>query len=436
MENFIPGNTLSSIGPWLVGQDTNYQNYTVIQNAINDAHAAGPTAAEPHCVYIKAGQYTENLTLYPDVYLIGIADSDVSLNTAPSVEIIGHHTFSSATDPLIKFQNLYMHQSGANHLFAVTQNTNNVVMEFTGCSVQQLNASNDLFNFSLSGSGVTINAVNTAFYSANHFFSYSGTPSTLAITAFGGSIQALTAQVTSGTALPYTITTTGTNVTMDINNTNGEIVSVVSTYGLIQTNYTNLTSAGGVTAIYTFCNCYTFTLGSGNYSTSSFQMNNCTIGSAGASVFSYPSGANIQLQDCVMIDSSGVSVRNKGSSTFSQGDVIKTTRFVTTSNATPTVLYSIPIPASMSAWVKVKVIGSNTGHTDTTGADISAIIQSTGAAMSVVSEWRNVGASSTGNVDIVTNFGASTLDVTVTGIAATNYVWNANVEFQKVSVST
>lgn len=63
-------------------------NYTSIQSAINDAFAAGGSS-----VLIRAGSYTENLTLMGGVDLLAIAGD--GRPPTPVVQINGNHTFTS-----------------------------------------------------------------------------------------------------------------------------------------------------------------------------------------------------------------------------------------------------------------------------------------------------------------------------------------------------
>ena len=78
------GNNLFPITPFVVGP-LGQAGYQTIQSAINAAHEAGGGA-----VYIQQGNYTENLTLYDQVYLVAVPG--ISQGENQGVLIIGTHT--------------------------------------------------------------------------------------------------------------------------------------------------------------------------------------------------------------------------------------------------------------------------------------------------------------------------------------------------------
>ncbi|MBS3903738.1 MAG: hypothetical protein KGZ39_00245 [Simkania sp.] len=82
---------LRDITPYVVGSNANLSAFTTVQSAIDQAVADGASLATPAVVWITAGKYLEDVTLYPYVHLAGAVDSSVF-----ACEIIGNAVYTGS----------------------------------------------------------------------------------------------------------------------------------------------------------------------------------------------------------------------------------------------------------------------------------------------------------------------------------------------------
>jgi hypothetical protein len=425
------------MGPWIASKDGSFTNYTTIQDAINAAFAASPTATDQHTVYVKAGTYTENITLYPYVNLVG-ADGFWSDDGDNPVVLNGNITLASGSVSSVCYISNITVNLSTSFFFNSTVTAINFDINFKNCKIKS--TSHPIFSF-----GMMDNVAISAWFNSCQIRSTSD----MLFTTTGGAVtgssilfvikeQSYVAiqipQLDAGNVIDWQIDIRESQIaSFPIDNDNGESAQVFAQYS---TYIGNVSSGSNFVGEFFYCD---FNNGiSFNVSTpSAVRLLKCNIGEINVtSPFTYASYCPITLTDCTYSDTSGYKLVNKYTTQYPFSENLKTISQTSTADATPTVIYSVPIPASMSAWVRVGVAGTNSAHTDTTGGDISAIVQCTGAAMTIVNQDRNIGASSSGDVTLVTNFGAGTLDITVTGIAATTYYWTCTVEWQKISTST
>lgn len=114
---------ITTISPWTVAQNTTKgAGFTVIQNAINSASAAGGGT-----VYIYPGTYTESLTLAAGVSLIGSSPGDLQ----NAIIISGNHTFSGSG--ISSLQNLTLSASSGDAL--IISGANNSVVQINNCAI-------------------------------------------------------------------------------------------------------------------------------------------------------------------------------------------------------------------------------------------------------------------------------------------------------------
>ncbi len=95
-----------SISPYIVGTpgDT-HAGYTTIQDGINAAHAAGATGSAPLNIYVKPGTYTENLTIFDGINVVGLDAYVLGSGYAPAAILNG--TITNAPSALnTKLQNM------------------------------------------------------------------------------------------------------------------------------------------------------------------------------------------------------------------------------------------------------------------------------------------------------------------------------------------
>jgi pectin methylesterase-like acyl-CoA thioesterase len=86
------------VSKYLVSNTAGSGYYTTIQAAINAANATTPS--NPVTVFIKDGSYTEDLTLYTNVYLVGVSRDLVTINgahTAPASGVIAFENINFTT---------------------------------------------------------------------------------------------------------------------------------------------------------------------------------------------------------------------------------------------------------------------------------------------------------------------------------------------------
>jgi hypothetical protein len=116
----------------------------------------------------------------------------------------------------------------------------------------------------------------------------------------------------------------------------------------------------------------------------------------------------------------------------------------TTTNNTPTVAFSVPIPAASAAFVQVDFVATNSTFSSAAGGDAEAIFTRT-AAGNVVRATGNGGlldAAITlmGNftlmpkAEIVANTTTQAADIRLTGIAATTITWTFTINARRVSL--
>lgn len=107
-----------------------------------------------------------------------------------------------------------------------------------------------------------------------------------------------------------------------------------------------------------------------------------------------------------------------------------------TSNATPQVAYSIPLPQNKAAYVYIQYNNNNTGYTSASGGNVQAVfLRATGnIARTDASTSKGLLAMVLGNfavsqpaVDIVANTVAQTIDVQLTGKLSTPINWHLEI---------
>ena len=410
--------------------------YSTIQSAINAANAAGPSVSQTFTVYIKAGTYTENLTLYPYINLVGPDGAFDDVQTCPVI-INGDITLSSSvTSPVNFISNITINLTT---VFAInsTVDITQWLLTFNNCTLSISAAS--LLSFVLTDQSSSLIKFNDCQLTngTGKFFTYSGVTSDCSFNyVFDNCYVSMAgSQTVSGQNVQYALTFSNSYIAhFDIDNTESEVVFVAAKY--CQNYQGNFTSCTNVTVEFRYTVIPVCLISATVPASNDFYFESCHFGGGGSSAMVYPLGLPIIYLNCTDTNTTGRFNIDKYSSAYSSGEKISTLQVRTTSDATPTIIYAIPIPASMSAWAKISVIGTNSAHTDTTGGTILATIQCTGAAMNVVNQVRQIGASSSADVTLVTNFAGGTLDVTVTGIAATTYYWNSTIEWQKISTAT
>lgn len=133
----VTGTNKFPITPYVVGP-VGQAGYQTIQSGMDAANAAGGGS-----VYIQAGMYTENLTFYPDVQLIGVTGNSDETGVGTDITITGQHTPSDTGYTTIS--NIYL-ENNTDIFFSTDAGT--CVIALQNCNV------------AISGSGYTFNLVN------------------------------------------------------------------------------------------------------------------------------------------------------------------------------------------------------------------------------------------------------------------------------------
>lgn len=107
---------------------------------------------------------------------------------------------------------------------------------------------------------------------------------------------------------------------------------------------------------------------------------------------------------------------------------------VSTTDATPTIMASIPVALSQAITIVGTITAASSNYTDVTGGSFTCTAYRTSAGDITIAgtSYEIVNAVSTATFDLVANVGLETVDIQVTGIAATNYKWVCNYSFQTV----
>lgn len=133
----VPPVTRYPITPFVVGP-IGQAGYQTIQSALDAANVAGGGS-----VYVQAGAYVENLTLYPNVQIVGVTGNSDETGVGTDITISGTHTPSDTGYTTIS--NVYLESTG-DILFSIDAGT---------CDIALQNC-----NIGITGSGYTFNLVN------------------------------------------------------------------------------------------------------------------------------------------------------------------------------------------------------------------------------------------------------------------------------------
>ena len=140
---------MGTLGPFVVGTDLGC-NYNSVQNAITAAAAVALQTA-PVNVYIKPGIYTENLTLAPNVNLIGVGGVVVSdPNYSPSnshvpVQINGSHSCAFTPNAGLTLDTIEFTNSGGSTPLFTSTGATNCSFIISNCKVSDGNIAQSLF---------------------------------------------------------------------------------------------------------------------------------------------------------------------------------------------------------------------------------------------------------------------------------------------------
>ena len=98
-----------------------YADHATIQAAITDANSSTPSAAEPWVILVRPGTYTEDLTFFPWVHVLGWPGNPDG-QTSEAVRVMGTHTaFSTAAPERTLLANLHIENATDTTSAAITK---------------------------------------------------------------------------------------------------------------------------------------------------------------------------------------------------------------------------------------------------------------------------------------------------------------------------
>lgn len=417
-----------SLTPYVVGPDANSQ-FSTIQAAITQAVSDGASSANPKNIYIKQGSYTETLTIVDGINLIGFG-GNVQV-TELLVSVSGNHTISG------------------------NWGAYNIQFNFTNNSIALFSGSGNpfFFNCYVSGSGKGVSDGGSSAFQIIFVESVvtSGTGGICAPITSSASLRAaffyqsnvnLVSNVFDLTGVasgPCSVSLSawnsymyGTTLVDDPN----QICSLAALFSfnsrvpmsmsLPVTCQINVDVEGGQLSSNTV---------SGGDSASSILMTNVRCATAPsvssfAGMFTAWSGVEIAIGGGAPI----VGCEKRYGGGFIGSDRFTAQSGLETTNATPTVIFSIPVAELLSTTLTGTLVGSNTDHTDSIGGtyQITARRASGGNITLVGAAVTSVQSTSTANFSIAVNTSTQAIELTVTGIAATTYNWSAFYQYHGV----
>lgn len=143
------GTTLS---PYIVGATGS--DFTTIQAAIDQAVADGASHSTPKNIYIKSGSYTENLTVYDGISLIGFDPINFTqdyqygipnISSLPSVQLTGSISFSPSGGQSCKIFNLWIQPTTGSAIYLSCASLTGIL--FKGCLIQTTQSGNSIFSY-------------------------------------------------------------------------------------------------------------------------------------------------------------------------------------------------------------------------------------------------------------------------------------------------
>lgn len=414
-----------SISPFIVGTDI-HSGYSTIQAGIDAAHTAGATRSTPLNVYIKPKTdltaYTENLTLYDGINLIGFsgATSNNFAQTFTTIRINGTLTFAEQAACEIVNINI------------VAGNNTAVTVPFT-------------IRLSLSNSQITNSGANNLFSITSAITSgvnIYGTDSTLSSSIFinDNGIGAALSIIMDNSQLSGTVTLSSTNSSIFKNLSNCTIsndftancnssVNITYNYCSLSCSTWTFTGTTAVAIKLNWCNFGTPPTISMSNSASTIQLMDCVL--AAASTFSTP---NFTFLPSFYQDLKGWNLRdfsNTGTGVtplgFSAAQFTTKQEGLQTTSGSAQTLATIAVAAGTTMLIKGVIAGANAGHTDMTGGSYEVLVDGTAAAI-VGSPSLNIQATSTGT--FAASFSGGNLLIQVTAPSAAAYNWVTTYQYQ------
>lgn len=421
-----------SLSPYIVGATNS--DFTSIQDAIDQAESDGASNAAPANIYIKAGTYTENLTITnPGINLIGFTPYStggsnpgiVNIATLSSVTLEGNITIQNSSAANISISNIEL-QSFTNPAFTCN-NTAALNLTITGCRADgSISPSANAENLDFIGSATVTLVVNNSYFR-------SGATGLNVINSIANSIS-VTIFLNSATFIGGGVTTViGTTSTLNLYTSN----SSLQNFGTTSTGFTllQITSENSF-SVFTINTSGRVILAArggslGGSIISSASNSLCTISDALIALSIEYSGASATTLISNCVDSSGREYF-KSYPAYLGSQFLRAQDSVQTTNATITTIGFVAVNEEESITLKGQVIGAQDDHSNAVGGTFEIVARrALGGSLTLVgTAIVNVQSSSaaTFTVAVVSN----TIAIRVTGVAATTYNWVTTFEYQKV----
>lgn len=406
--------------------------FTSIQTAINQAESDGASFASPANVFIQAGTYTENLTLKDGIYLYTY-DGNFGFTSSKSVSLNG--TVSIATGVRCKINGVHFSRTSGS-IFSCTGGT----LELSNCT-------------STVTTGILFSLTSTA---AKNFYFSNCTFNGISSSAF---------MTTNSDAMTVTVRAESTSISFDVDSSFTNSTDIVTIDLFNCKNITTWILNSGTTN-FTAQNCYFEGSGgsiinTGASATGTINLYNCIVSVTSNPVitianvamnlyylftsfvgsldptFSFP--ANHQINKNLRFNAVSGLLEHRGiAAGYRNSQWIQGQSSLQTSNATPTVLFSISLDELDSITIEGTITAANTAHTNSIGGSFTATASRATAGNVTLTNDPTlfITSTSTASFSVAVDTSTQTIRVLVTGIAATTYNWVTTYRYQKILNNT
>lgn len=453
----------TTITPYVVGAD--HANYTSINSAITQAVVDGASLSSPKVILLKPGTYTEDVTLYTGIILLGLDKVcwngvyyQALAEQVLSTKIVGKITYNTSAvnaNTYASIQNIWIAppsddvvtytgqlSAGYTQLLYLDScrlditGANKYAFNLTNCN---LNHNNCFINDNTSGT-------------TGHYYTCAGDSNTVYIISttsfifadFGASPAVLPANAAPSVRMINSVTTASIDASSALFynfRAQGTTHALVGATNLTPYHITGASTMGRI--VYDNCNVTMndvavniITIGLTAFIA---EFNNTNFGDLFAPSSDLFSGGRQIFTNCgFQIDTNVYYVRNDLIKVgFSGSSKINKQAAVTTSNATPTLLDSVLVNQGESVIVTGTVIAQKSDSSDACGAyfSITARRESGGNITLVGSPVIDPNTTSSATVTVDVDTSSQSVRIIVTGIAATTYYWGTDYSYQKMLTS-
>ena len=403
----IDGSGISgvSLSPYIVGATNS--DFTTIQGAIDQAVTDGASQSTPANIYVKPGTYSENITIYDGICLMGFSNGTPDVGFVYSSIINGDVTPDTvAANVRAQIQNIRI--ISTNQILISGSNVINLVLDGVRVDGQTTNA------IEVTSTGVSSITINNCFIGGSRSLYYTSTSGVFSVyldnTHFdedfdvasgGGSflINRLYGCVFDDAILLDGVSTNSNPfISCSFNKITGTIFDIAS---------------GNVVLL---MNCY-FRQGNVERWTGDgyVKMSNCTRALDSAS-------------------SALASLSQEGLTARTGSENQQTQAYLETSNSSQQTLFRLVLNEEESVTMSGTITAAQDDHTNMVGGNflICARRESAGDVTLVGSIITNVQSTSAATFTCDVSTALQDVRIRVTGVGTDTYFWVANINFQKV----